>query len=136
MAIERKTPRAVRIEITPTPEEYRADPYLWYNVVHEEDRPVVLRRAAQLLAGERVPPLEHRIYHKGGAVRWSIWFTVFCSDSIWVGLFSGEDARAASAMAIIFHLPYENGLFPFRWLGRLVPAVPRSDLKLRVCSKL
>ncbi len=53
-----------------TAEEYRNDPYLWISMVHEEDREAVQRQAQQLLAGEPVQPLEHRIWHKDGAVRW------------------------------------------------------------------
>ncbi|MCG3207096.1 MAG: Adaptive-response sensory-kinase SasA [Anaerolineae bacterium] len=53
-----------------TPEEYNRDSELWYTMVHPEDRPQVLRQLARLQAGELVPPLEHRIIHKDGSVRW------------------------------------------------------------------
>jgi PAS domain S-box-containing protein len=52
-----------------TPEEFAADPMLWYHMVHEEDRPAVLEQAAGVLSGKSVP-LEHRIVHKDGRVRW------------------------------------------------------------------
>ncbi len=51
-------------------EEYRADPHLWLKMVHEEDREAVVDLSARLLSGEDVQPLEHRIIHKDGSVRW------------------------------------------------------------------
>lgn len=53
-----------------TPEEYARDPHLWYRVVHADDRRAVLEQAAGVLAGEEVAPLEHRLVHKEGTVRW------------------------------------------------------------------
>lgn len=53
-----------------TPAEYEAAPYLWYEMVHPEDRDQVTRQAAKVLQGDTVPPLEHRIIHKDGSVRW------------------------------------------------------------------
>ncbi|MCL5096855.1 MAG: ATP-binding protein [Candidatus Omnitrophica bacterium] len=53
-----------------TSEEYAADPVLWYRMVHEEDRPAVVQQAAQVLAGKPVAPIEHRIHHKNGSIRW------------------------------------------------------------------
>lgn len=53
-----------------TSAEFAADPYLWYRVVHEEDRDAVVAQAARILAGEAPPPLEHRLIHKQGGVRW------------------------------------------------------------------
>lgn len=52
------------------PQEYEANPQLWYAMVHEEDRPAVLAQAAHALAGIAVPPMEHRIVHKEGSIRW------------------------------------------------------------------
>jgi PAS domain S-box-containing protein len=51
------------------PEEFRDDPMLWYRMVHEEDRPVVLDQAKRVLSGTALP-LEHRIIHKNGGIRW------------------------------------------------------------------
>ncbi|NLS91886.1 MAG: SpoIIE family protein phosphatase [Planctomycetaceae bacterium] len=51
------------------PEDFEADPYLWINIVHPEDREAVLERSAKLLTGD-VPPLEHRIQHRDGSIRW------------------------------------------------------------------
>lgn len=53
-----------------TAAEYAADPHLWYSMIHEEDRSAVLDQARRLLRGEDAPPLEHRIVHKDGSVRW------------------------------------------------------------------
>lgn len=53
-----------------TPEEYAADPGLWYRMVYEEDRPAVERQTAQVLSGEDFAPIEHRIIHKDGRIRW------------------------------------------------------------------
>jgi PAS domain S-box-containing protein len=51
-------------------QEYEAAPLLWAQMVHEKDRQAVIERANRLLAGETAPPLEHRIIHKDGSVRW------------------------------------------------------------------
>jgi two-component system cell cycle sensor histidine kinase/response regulator CckA len=51
------------------PEEFSDDPMLWYRMVHEEDRPVVLEQAKMVLSGS-ASPLEHRIIHKNGGIRW------------------------------------------------------------------
>jgi len=53
-----------------TSENYAADPNLWYTMVHEDDRKNVLEQAKFALAGLESPPLEHRIVHKDGSVRW------------------------------------------------------------------
>ncbi len=52
-----------------TPEEFAAEPMLWYHMVHLEDRPAVLEQVSGMLSG-KIVPLEHRIVHKDGGVRW------------------------------------------------------------------
>lgn len=52
------------------PEAFHADPYLWLDMVHEEDRAQVLERAHRLMAGEPVNTLFHRLLHKNGSIRW------------------------------------------------------------------
>lgn len=52
------------------PAEFYADPFLWCRMIHEEDRPTVLAQAERVLRGETPPPLEHRIIHKNGSIRW------------------------------------------------------------------
>jgi PAS domain S-box-containing protein len=53
-----------------TPSEFDVDPSLWYRMIHEEDRPPVLAQIARIVEGEAPRPLEHRIIHKDGEVRW------------------------------------------------------------------
>jgi PAS domain S-box-containing protein len=53
-----------------SPDEFRADPSLWYRMVWPEDRPAVLAQVEHLMKGERPPALEHRILHKNGSLRW------------------------------------------------------------------
>ena len=53
-----------------TSEDYRANPDLWYRMVPRGDRDRVLDQARRALAGEQVEPLEHRIIHRDGSVRW------------------------------------------------------------------
>jgi PAS domain S-box-containing protein len=53
-----------------TVEEYHNDPNLWYRMVYEEDRPAVTQHASWILAGKHIEPLEHRIVHKDGSIRW------------------------------------------------------------------
>lgn len=53
-----------------TSAEYAADPDLWYRMVYEEDRKVVEELTTRVLSGTEVSPLEHRIKHKNGSIRW------------------------------------------------------------------
>ncbi len=53
-----------------TPDEYESESSLWYRMVFEEDRPKVLEQASLAIAGKPAPPLEHRILHKDGTIRW------------------------------------------------------------------
>ncbi len=53
-----------------TSEEYETEPYLWHRMIHEEDRDAVTTQAERVLSGESVPPLDHRIIHKDGSIRW------------------------------------------------------------------
>jgi len=53
-----------------TPREFEADLFLWYRMIYHEDRPAVTAQAEQVLRGETPPPLEHRIVHKDGRIRW------------------------------------------------------------------
>jgi diguanylate cyclase (GGDEF)-like protein/PAS domain S-box-containing protein len=52
------------------PENYEADPNLWYRMIHDADRDAVLQMSAQIIAGRTPPPLEHRIVHRDGSVHW------------------------------------------------------------------
>jgi PAS domain S-box-containing protein len=53
-----------------TSEEYESDPYLWYRMIHEEDRRAVMEQAGKILSGAASSSLEHRIVHKDCSVRW------------------------------------------------------------------
>jgi PAS domain S-box-containing protein len=53
-----------------TSENYKKDPDLWFRMVHKKDREKVLDQARLALAGEEVKPLEHRIIHRDGTIRW------------------------------------------------------------------
>jgi len=52
------------------PEEYLNDPSLWIRMVPEEDRPAVQAQAEAALRGETTLPIEHRIVHADGTIRW------------------------------------------------------------------
>jgi len=51
-------------------EDYVKDPELWYRMVHNMDRKKVLRQAKLALLGQEVQPIEHRIIHRDGTIRW------------------------------------------------------------------
>jgi PAS domain S-box-containing protein len=64
-----------------TPEEFAADPYLWFQMIAPEDRELVQERIQQVLAGKEIPPIEHRIIRKDGAVRWVYDTTILFKDA-------------------------------------------------------
>ncbi len=51
-------------------EEFRESPYLWFEMVYEEDREAVQEMVRKVLAGEQLHPVEHRIIRKDGELRW------------------------------------------------------------------
>jgi PAS domain S-box-containing protein len=53
-----------------TAEEFAADPYLWINMVIEEDREIVRNQAERILAGDNPGSIEHRIRRRDGSLRW------------------------------------------------------------------
>jgi PAS domain S-box-containing protein len=53
-----------------SPEDYSADPNLWLSMVHPDDRAEVLAKVTRILAGQSVPPIEHRVIHREGETRW------------------------------------------------------------------
>ncbi|MBN1840689.1 MAG: PAS domain S-box protein [Deltaproteobacteria bacterium] len=53
-----------------TAEDFRKNPYLWIQMVHEEDRKSVEEQAERTISGVKVPGLEHRIVRKDGSIRW------------------------------------------------------------------
>ncbi|TAN69078.1 MAG: response regulator [Methylobacter sp.] len=63
-----------------TAEEFSANPQLWIQMVVPEDRERVLAQIRQILAGQDVPPLEHRIICKNGQIRWISDTTILFKD--------------------------------------------------------
>ena len=53
-----------------SPSEYIADPKLWLRMVYPDDRKIVEHYGDRIHQGEKVQPLEHRIIHKDGSIRW------------------------------------------------------------------
>lgn len=53
-----------------TPEEYDANQDLWYRLVHDDDRELVIDMARRILVEMTKREVEHRINHKGGSIRW------------------------------------------------------------------
>ncbi|MBU5637302.1 SpoIIE family protein phosphatase [Geomonas sp. Red69] len=53
-------------------EEYQKNPFLWYQMIHEEDRAAVTSLTDELRAGKEIPSVEHRIRHKDGSLHWVI----------------------------------------------------------------
>jgi len=53
-----------------TSQEYAADPFLWYSMIYDQDRPIVMKSIEAIRSGSAVSPLEHRIVHKDGTIRW------------------------------------------------------------------
>lgn len=52
------------------PEDYKADPYLWYSMIHPDDRIMIETSIKEILAGREFPPIEHRIIRRDGKVVW------------------------------------------------------------------
>jgi sigma-B regulation protein RsbU (phosphoserine phosphatase) len=53
-----------------SPADYQANPSLWIEMVPPDDRPIVRQHVDAVLAGQIMPPLEHRIIHKDRSTRW------------------------------------------------------------------
>ncbi len=53
-----------------TAEEYAADPELWSRMIYEDDKQIVADLSEKILSGFNVLPIEHRIVHKNGSIRW------------------------------------------------------------------
>ncbi|MBN1913796.1 MAG: diguanylate cyclase [Candidatus Omnitrophica bacterium] len=50
--------------------EFDADPLLWLNMVHEEDKPKVLKITQDIIKYKKNQTIEHRIIKKDGTIRW------------------------------------------------------------------
>lgn len=75
------------------PEEYIADPYLWYRMVHEDDRARVSEQIMRVCQGATPPAIEHRIVHRAGEVIWVRSTVVPCRDE--AGLLVAYDGLIA-----------------------------------------
>jgi PAS domain S-box-containing protein len=53
-----------------TPKEYEANVFLWFNIIYDDDKPAVMEHINMLHHGLSVYPIEHRILHKDGSIRW------------------------------------------------------------------
>ncbi len=53
-----------------TLEDFKSNPYLWIQMVHKDDKALVLEQAQFVLLGLDLQPIEHRIIRKDGKVRW------------------------------------------------------------------
>lgn len=53
-----------------TSEEYEKDPGLWYRMVYDGDKLLVEELIKKVISGKEISPIEHRIIHKDGSVRW------------------------------------------------------------------
>ncbi len=51
-------------------EEFRIDPYLWIQMIPQEDRDPVRDQVSRILSGDDPEPIEHRLMRKDGCVRW------------------------------------------------------------------
>jgi len=51
-------------------EDFVANPMLWVQMIPAEDRSLVENHASRWLAGEETGPIEHRIVHRDGSIRW------------------------------------------------------------------
>ena len=53
-----------------TSDEFASRPSLWFDMVVPEDRPAVLTFANRIQQGDSPAPIEHRIKHENGSIRW------------------------------------------------------------------
>lgn len=52
------------------PEDYTANPFLWHSMIHPDDRGMVETAIRQVLQGQSIPPIEHRIIRRDGTLVW------------------------------------------------------------------
>jgi diguanylate cyclase (GGDEF)-like protein/PAS domain S-box-containing protein len=52
------------------PEDYESDPYLWHSMIYPDDRMIVENSINEILKGNMVPPVEHRIVRSDGSLVW------------------------------------------------------------------
>jgi PAS domain S-box-containing protein len=64
-----------------TVEDFAADPFLWFTMIAPEDHETARTRVEQILEGQQIPPFEHRILRKDGALRWVIDTSILFKDA-------------------------------------------------------
>ncbi len=64
-----------------SPDDFQNNPYLWFEIVHHEDKPYLEEWAKKVEKGHDVAPFEHRIIRKDGEPIWVTNTTVFKKDS-------------------------------------------------------
>ena len=52
------------------PEDYESNPYLWHRMIYPDDKMIVENSVNEILAGNEVPPIEHRIIRRDDKVVW------------------------------------------------------------------
>lgn len=65
-----------------TSDEFETDPFLWESMICKEDLPAVRAHTDRVLDGQTPPPLEFRLIHKDGGVRWVKNTTVAYRDEL------------------------------------------------------
>jgi PAS domain S-box-containing protein len=65
-----------------TSDEFESDPFLWTSIICEEDLPALRTHMARVLDGQTPPPVEFRLRHKQGGVRWVKNTTVAYRDEV------------------------------------------------------
>jgi hypothetical protein len=53
-----------------SPEDYKDDPQLWYSMIYSDDKTMVENSIKEILAGQEIRPIEHRITRRDGKVVW------------------------------------------------------------------
>ncbi|MBN2038969.1 MAG: PAS domain S-box protein [Spirochaetes bacterium] len=64
-----------------TPDELNKNPDLWTNMIYPEDKKIIEAHGQRILNNEELNPIEHRIIHKDGSIRWVRNSTVVLRDS-------------------------------------------------------
>ena len=88
-----------------SPDEFTRQPRLWLEMVPEEDRSTVEAYAKHITLGEQPPPLEHRITHRDGSIRWVRSSTVVrrsanSGDFVHEGVITDITARKQAELAL------------------------------------
>ncbi|MEO5358056.1 MAG: PAS domain S-box protein [Nitrospirae bacterium YQR-1] len=53
-----------------TSQNYEDNPFLWVQMIHDDDKDIVLKNIDDIDKGHYIEPFEHRIIHKNGSIRW------------------------------------------------------------------